>query len=391
MTKLEFFLLNLYHILIDGLYDSIPILLTFIVLYFGGGGKEIGYIVSCGALVATVCGLYTLFFSQRLNFRQILGGTALLYGIGFLANSFSPSIIYSGLFFVFAVAGHSVFHNVSFSHITYKTDRKVLGRALSGFTAYGDIGRVPLTALSAYIAGISISGIVGWRLVSFTYGTVIFLVGAILLLYKNSRKTPKLSNDRPYEKRLLPSGAAIKNKNVRLAILGSIINAFSSEQIFVFLPLLLLLKGFDHTILGSLAFGFTLGCFIGKTICGRLLDRFGTRKVFSVSQIILSFLLILLTYFDSLYLILFIALLLGIVSKGTVPVVQSMITEPLSTSEYYADIFTINGFARGVVNVLAPTFFGLIGSIVNLNFSYMIMALGALIAIIPILLIKPKT
>lgn len=224
-------------------------------------------------------------------------------------------------------------------------------------------------------------------MICFSYGILVLGIGIILLLYKKQSDDTEHNNSQK-SRRFLPSLASIRDKNIKLVLWGSIINAFSSEQIFIFLPSLLLFKGFDHKILGALALGFTVGCFIGKTACGRLLDKFGTRKVFVVSQLILAIILILLIISDSLYTVIFIALLLGIVTKGTIPVIQSMITEPLTSSEYYNDIFTINGFARGVINVLAPTFFGLIGSNFNLNFTYSIMAISAVFAIVPILLIK---
>jgi len=387
MKRSQILCLNLYHIFIDGLYDSIPILLTFIVFHFGGNEKQIGFIVSCGSFVATTCGLCTLFFSQRFDFRRILGIVAFLYGIGFLLNSFSQSTIYIGIFFAIAVAGHTVFHNVSFSYITDKTNRKVLGSTLSDFTAYGDIGRIPLTALSGYVAAVSIGGVAGWRVICFSYGILVLGIGITLLLYKKQSDDTEHNNSQK-SRRFLPLLASIREKNIKLVLWGSIINAFSSEQIFIFLPSLLLFKGFDHKILGALALGFTVGCFIGKTACGRLLDKFGTRKVFVVSQLILAIILILLIISDSLNTVIFIALLLGIVTKGTIPVIQSMITEPLPSSEYYNDVFTINGFVRGVVNVLAPTFFGLIGSNFNLNFTYSIMAISAVFAIVPVVLIK---
>lgn len=105
MKRSQILSLNLYHIFIDGLYDSIPILLTFIVFHFGGNEKQIGFIVSCGSFVATTCGLCTLFFSQRFDFRRILGIVAFLYGIGFLLNSFSQSIIYIGIFLLLLSLG----------------------------------------------------------------------------------------------------------------------------------------------------------------------------------------------------------------------------------------------------------------------------------------------
>ena len=385
MTKKYFFLLNAYHILVDGLYDSIPILLTFIVIHFGGDEKQIGYIVSCGTLIGTACGICTLAFSQRLAFRKILGFTALLYAVGYLANGFSQGIAWTGVFFVIAASWHSVFHNITFSHISAKIDRKVLGRALSDFTAYGDVGRIPLTALSGYAAVMTIFGMPGWRIVCFAYGMVALIVAAILLLHRTTANTAEPAAKK---KRLLPSPDPLRNRRVRNVVLASVVNAFGSDHIFVFLPALLLFKGFDATILGSLALGFTLGCFIGKTLCGRLLDKFGTRPIFVTSEILLAGLLAVLIFAQSLIFVIFIALLIGIVTKGTVPVIQSMLTEYLPTDEHYDDIFILNNLLRGAINIAAPALFGLIGSKFGLNATYTVMAVAAIAAILPLLFIQ---
>lgn len=44
--------LNGTHILVDGLYDSVPLLLSFMALSFGAGEKDAGLIVSLAALWA---------------------------------------------------------------------------------------------------------------------------------------------------------------------------------------------------------------------------------------------------------------------------------------------------------------------------------------------------
>lgn len=384
MTRIQFLFLNLYHITIDGLYDSVPILLTFIIVYFGGHERQIGYIVSAGSFFATICGIYTLFFAQRFSFQFILGIIALLYGIGFTANSFSQNIAYSGFFFVLAVMGHSVFHNIAFSHITRTTDRKILGRTLSDFTAYGDIGRIPLTALAGYMAAVPIMGIIGWRVISFSYGLLILAIGVSILLY--AKKTNIFNATGNKQKRNLPSLHIFRdNKDTKMALIASIISAISSDQIFIFLPSLLLFKGFDYTILGSLALGFTIGCFIGKTIFGRLVDRYGARKVFIFAQIMLTLFLIMLIKSSSLYGVLTLALLIGIVTKGTLPVIQTMLIEPLADDKYYNDIFTVNGFTKGFINVIAPASFGIIATKVDLNFIFILMAISATISIMPIL------
>ena len=67
-----------------------------------------------------------------------------------------------------------------------------------------------------------------------------------------------------------------------------------------------------------------------------------------------------------------------------------MITEPLENNEFYDDIFTINGFARGGINVLSPILFGVVASRFSPNYAFGIMSVSALLTIIPMLRIKYK-
>ena len=74
-------------------------------------------------------------------------------------------------------------------------------------------------------------------------------------------------------------------------MLASILNAFSNDRIFTFLPLLLIGKGVDPKIIGSFALGFSVGSFLGKMACGRFVDSFGPRKVFVAAELLLTVLL----------------------------------------------------------------------------------------------------
>ena len=129
------------------------------------------------------------------------------------------------------------------------------------------------------------------------------------------------------------------------------LNAFSNDRIFTFLPLLLVAKGIDAKTIGSFALGFTLGSFVGKMACGRLIDIFGTRKIFIIAGIILALLLCALLQSNNLILTVIISLAIGIVTKGTVPVIQTIITEPVRGATVYDAIFSLNSFGRGIINM----------------------------------------
>ena len=72
LSRARYILLNAYHILIDGLFDAVPILLAFMVISFGEGEKAMGLIVSVGTAAGTAAGLGTLLLARKLGFMQTI-------------------------------------------------------------------------------------------------------------------------------------------------------------------------------------------------------------------------------------------------------------------------------------------------------------------------------
>lgn len=360
------------------------------MLSFGVGEKEAGVIISLANGVNTFAGLCTIFFSHHLGLFNTLGIIILLNSIGFLTNAFSSSLYLTGFCFIIATAGFGVFHNVAFSYITATSERQSLGKAMGDFTAIGDIGRIPLASLAGFLAAISIFEIPGWRVVCFAYG-----IGALLFagyIWRSFRsEIPGLVADNPpaaTPKKVFPSFSILRRRQYLLPISASVLDAFGGNQIFVFLPFLLFAKGIDLKVIGGFALAFTIGCFIGKTLLGRLVDKFGARKVFLISEFILAILLVILIFGDNIFVVVGVSLLLGAVTKGTVPVIQTIIVEPSGNKDEHVGIFSINTFSRGIANMISPLVFGFIASAIGINWAFVIMAIISVCAIIPVLLMR---
>ena len=380
IPRSRYILINAYHILIDGLFDSVPVLLAFMVLTFNSSEAAVGFIVSIGTAVGTGAGLCTLLFSATLGFFGATSLITALYGIGFLGAAFSGNIFVAGACFILAVTGHTVFHNIAFSYITQHTERQRLGRIMSDFTAIGDVGRIPLVTLAAFAAAYTIWGHEGWRAVCLSYGAATLALAAWLFITSSKEGRQK----KPEGNKFFPSFSLLRQKDVFLSMLGSVLNACSNDRIFTFLPLLLLAKGIDPKIIGSFALGFTVGSFLGKMACGRLVDAFGSRKVFIIAECLLTGLLVALIWAKNIWFIVVLALALGIVTKGTVPVIQAIITGPVHNTGAYDDVFSINSLARGITNMVTPLLFGLMASMWGMDMVYAFMALIASIAAIPV-------
>lgn len=99
-------LLQIFHVIVDGLYDSVPILLSFMIVAFGAQEKDAGVILSVAALWvrwrawARRAVRSVRFFAYAVpDHRRVRRGYA--------ANTFSQNIWFSGFFFVIAMMGYA--------------------------------------------------------------------------------------------------------------------------------------------------------------------------------------------------------------------------------------------------------------------------------------------
>ena len=384
------FLLNIFHVLIDGLFESVPLLLSFMAIAWGSGEKEVGLIISLAVMASTLTGLATKPLSRRFGRLTALIWITALYGAGFFMNAFSANLYFAGGCFILATAGHTVFHSISFSYLSAATDRTELGTALGNFTALGDIGRVPFTALTGFMAASSLAGLPGWRIVSFLYGlgALLFSYWAGVLLFSGKGSTPVEPPTTATATKNLPDFSLLRNSRHALPILANSFDAFGSDRIFTFLPFLLLVKQIEPQQIGLFALLFTLSGLGGKMVCGRLVDRFGARAVFLAAESSMALLLGILVVATQPSLLLVTAFLLGIVTKGTVPVVQTIVANTVENPAVYDDIFTLNSLARGVTNILAPLVFGFIAAAYGVVWAYGVMGVAACCAVLPIAMMK---
>ncbi|MFQ8738092.1 MAG: hypothetical protein ACLSAH_20565 [Bilophila wadsworthia] len=67
---------------------------------------------------------------------------------------------------------------------------------------------------------------------------------------------------------LLPPLSLLRDRHTASTVVANILDGFSGDQIFAFLPFLLFAKGMDPKVIGSFALAFTVGCFAGKWPAG---------------------------------------------------------------------------------------------------------------------------
>jgi predicted MFS family arabinose efflux permease len=379
-ARREKLFLNALHVIIDGLTDSMAVLLPFVAISFGVGAMAAGSIVSASNALNTFCGLFTLMALRWTGYIGTLALAVLVFGCGFLLSALGTSIYIVGLLLVLGAAGLVIFHSAAFSYLVVRSDKTTRGKAIGDFTAIGDIGRIPLASFAGVVAATSFLNIPGWRLIFLCYGIAAIGIAIYVLL----AAAPSVAVAGGPGRRMLDV-TPLKRRQHLMPIISGMLDAFGSNQVFVFLPFLLFAKGLDPKFVGAVAFAFTLGSFAGKSILGRFVDRLGARNVFIVAEVILACSILAIVATDQAAALLGITLLLGAVSKGTVPVVQAIAAEPFDQEKDYQNILAIMTFVRGLASVVAPIVFGAAITMLGTDWSFCLMALAVVAAIGPLL------
>lgn len=390
LPKKTSFFLNSYHILVDGLFDAMPILLSFIVISFGAGEDTVGTILSLAFIITTLTGLSTIYLSQRWGFLRTVSLVTCFFGIGYCANAFSPNLYATGLFCIISLAGHGLFHNIAFSYLTSHSPRAKLGKAMGDFTLLGDIGRIPFVSLAGYAAAVSLGAFEGWRVICLLYGVLALAGSASVLWLARSPWGGQFEDAPPQKIRRFPSFALLHQPQIRLTMLTSCLDSFSSDRLFAFLPFLLLAKGVEASVIGSFALAFTAGSLGGKFLCGRMTDAFGNCRVFITCKLLMTAFIIALLFSQQLWCIIIAAALLGGVTRGTVPIIQTIITEPVKDSQNFDDVFAINSLLRGCTNIVSPLIFGFLATATSIQTVYVLMSVVGALSVIPLLFLKTK-
>jgi MFS family permease len=220
-----------------------------------------------------------------------------------------------------------------------------------------------------------------WRAASFIYGIVplaffcVLLLSAGALFRRDADSNLKGKSD---------VHGLRYSKDFIIAVATGSMDALSSSSLFIFIPFLLIHRGIPAALLGSLTGAFFIGNMLGKVLIGRIVDRAGSVKVFIASELAMAALLVIISLQTSALLIAVISVVLGAVTKGTVPVINTIVTNSVPDRALYEKAFGIVSFFGGIAGVVAPTLFGLVAERFSILSVFHLSALFALLAIIPI-------
>lgn len=366
------------HILNDGYYASFLLLLPFISKTLNLNLTQVGFLGGLVGIMGIILSIPAGHYAAKLGGMKLLNITVLLYSAGFLLVSFANSFLMLIPLFLLAAAGFGMFHPIAFGLIAKLSEKSKRGTQVGTFSALGDTGKIGITAgLTFIIAAI------GWRETSFLYGAVaLLLLGTFLIIQKRRPAIHIVEKSKDLKIKHL-----LQNRQFILASLAGCLDVFASASLFIFIPFLLLHKGISPAILGSLIGAYFVGNLLGKTVLGRLTDTHGYIKVFVLSEIFMAFFILLLAYTNGIVFIVIVSVILGALTKGTVPVSQAMITDAVEHHGNFEKSMGLHSMFANVALAVSPILLGFISTTFGITYAFVVSAGFALLATIPALIL----
>ena len=376
-------LLPILHLFNDGYLAAMPLVLPFAAEEFSIPLSMVGLLGSLLSFSGIILALPAGAAAARFGAVRLLSFAVLCYSIGFLLLGTAGGIAAIFAAFILGSIAFGIFHPIAFSAVAKESSSSQLGRNMGIFAATGDIGRIAFAAAVTFIIGLT-----SWRFTSFLYGIAALFLFLFCFIYALRRNDGNKGTASKSKKKL--DYSILKKKAFGLSNTASFLDSFANASLFIFIPFLLTFRGIDAAFIGVFTSVFFVGNLLGKVIMGRLTDRVKEEYLFIGCECCIFIALIILALSPSAVIISILALILGFFTKGTVPIVSTMIAQSVGETEYEA-AYSVNSLSTSIANTLAPLFFGLLADILGVQAIFFACGIAALLAAIPaIVLVKTK-
>jgi len=373
--------LYILHIINDGYRACFFILLPFIAKDLQLPFSQVGILGASIGIVTMLIAIPGGFLAGRVGGFVILLYSLLTYSISLIVMAYAPTFWLLIPVFLLAGIGFGIFHTVGFSMVAKLSHEKHIGTQLANFTAVGDIGRVGIPVVVLFFIAM-----LGWKLVVIGMAVIGIIIFVTLHLTCTSLLKIKSGEEMAEHPWLWLKNAIelFKDKGFLIVTLANVLDQCAYNSMNIFLPFLLLARGATPATLGIFTGAFFAGSFIGKSVLGRMVDIIGYKKVFFISELLMAVSIVLLTLSPNLWLLFIFSVLVGIFSKGTSPVILTMVSKTVQ-NKHHIKGFAINETVAGVTITIAPLIAGVWADSYGLVSTFYLSAGFALLAIVPVL------
>lgn len=379
--KKESVQINILHVLNDGLKASLLLFLPFIAKEFMISLTKVGILGSAINSLEIILALPGSHLASKIGGKKILVASLFFCACGYFITGISPNYSFVIVAFIVGGIGFGVFHPVAFALVSKMFGKEERGKQLGNFTALGDLGRV---GLSSFITFIIVY--LGWRNTALAVSIPLFFLGFYFIkLTKKDIFVETTMQDKGEE---ISYRDVVKNKKFIFATASFCLDTIASASLFVFIPFLLLQRHVPYIYLGVLTSTFFIGNMMGKVFLGRLVDKYGNTKVFILSELSMALFIVILSNSAWLPMIIAASVILGIFTKGTIPVLTAMVVESVEHKKGMEKAFGMNATFVGIASTIAPFLLGFLSDKFGIIMAFNVSAAFALIATIPAFLFR---
>lgn len=376
--KQEVLAINALHILNDGFKASLLLFLPFIAKDLSISLTKVGLLGTAMNSLEIVMAIPAGIIATKIGGFRLLILLMIFYGLGYFFASLSSLYFMIILAFILAGIGFGMFHSVAFSIVSKMFTKEERGTQLGNFTALAELGRMGISSAATLIIVA-----IGWRQTAFiisAFIALLFVVFYIIFSQKKQKDGVKVQEHTgvgPSYKDVL------RNKKFIFATASFVLDTLASGSLFIFIPFLLLKRGIPPVYLGALTSTFFLGNMFGKVFLGRLVDRLGNTKVFIISEFLMAFFILVLAVSHDIPTIIIASILLGMFTKGTIPILTAMVSESVDHHGRYEKAFSLNAVFVGMGSTIAPLFLGFLSDRYGIVNAFYTSSLLAIIATVP--------
>ncbi len=377
------------HFLNDGIRTTIIVLLPLIAVDLSLSLTFVGFLGSSQPLIGAFLALPTGYILGKFGGYKVILTLLLVYSIGVLIASIATNAPLLLLSYLLAALGFGMFHPAGFALTANISSDTNVGKNMGNFTAVGEIGRVALPPIALLIAAL-----IGWRITIAIVGGIGIVLFIIARFYTPHKDAYNLGNKKAqpenHKEFLKHTFSLMRNKKAALVASAAVIDSIASSPIYVYLPFLLIAKGNTAVALSIAMGGFFVGSLVGKSILGRFADTYGHKNIFIISELCMAVSLICITFANEFLLLTFFAALLGIFTKGTSPVVQTMFSQ-LTKKDHYHKIFAVSELFITIAAVISISIIGFAADVMGISIVFYSAALFGVLATVPIIISNLKS
>lgn len=367
-------LLGILNFFLKGWEVSLLVLLPFLQRDIHISLAQIGLLSMILILVQVLTTVFAGNLSQRYGTKEAIILAVITNGLAWVTLLLPVS--FWSLCTTYALGGLSsgIFEPLGNSLVASAAEGNSRAKALAKYGAFGDAGRIAMTACAA-----SLIAILSWKLLAVLYVTAAIAIVVISIFFQIGRKTT-------VQRKVAVSAALLhffRNKRFILSSLTGLFDSFASSSLYIFIPFLLTLKGIPLNYTGIFIAIFFIGYLSGRLVLGRFSDTYGHAPLLIYSEFCMVVLILVLLFVHSVFTIGIVVYLLGVFTRGTSPIIRAMVADAICNKEDFDKAYSLYSFSSRSSSIVSRPLYGFVGGLFGITSIFYIASVFALIATVP--------